>query len=195
MVDLFELLFAGSRRAGQDELPLLAPVVHLEADGIPQFRGFLPLVDKHGGFSRKQHPRMQVYHLHILTERVRVRQIKHAFCRLFRRRGLAAPLGSLDKHRAHGVQFLRKQFVGYPRPVSFIIHLFQFITSIIMRKDNHKPLILQGFYGLLCRLALFCFGIWRFVAWLFGAKTIGNLAEVCSVKWRIHILAGGYDCG
>ena len=105
MVDLFELFFAWSSRACQDELPFLSPVIHLETNGVPQFRGFLPLVDKHGSFPGKQCPRMQVYHFHILTECVRVRQIKLAFCRLFRCRGLAAPFGPFDKHRAHSVQF------------------------------------------------------------------------------------------
>lgn len=63
--------------------------------------------------------------------------------------------------------------------------------SIIMRKVNHKSLIIQWFYETPYHSAVFCFGIWLYIDWQFSVVLFGHLAVIYSVKWHLISSAGG----
>lgn len=57
-----------------------------------------------------------------------------------------------------------------------------------MRKVNHKSLMYQCFYEILCHLALFRFSIWLYIGWLFGIILLGHLAEFHSIEGIIAVI-------
>jgi len=101
-------------RTGQDELARAATIIDLAANGVPDPRGTLPLVQEPWAVAVQQESRVKIG----TTRRLRIDVEQHLACRqLAGRRRLSATLDTLDQYRTHCVELTIQQIVSKARTV------------------------------------------------------------------------------
>ena len=92
-------------------------MVDLKANGIPQLRRDLPLVNQPWRCTFQQALWIQFGHGDVLLFLLRLIHLQNAGSDLFRRSGFAAPLWPLNQDSAFALQLPRQYLIGNPFPI------------------------------------------------------------------------------